>query len=60
MNNGKNPTYYLVAAIIWTGKYVDKNAKREAQQQPGGGVPRAPKAAFEFDDDEPTIDDVKK
>lgn len=50
----------FVAAIIWTGKYVDKNAKREAQQQPGGGVPRAPKAAFEFDDDEPTIDDVKK
>lgn len=50
----------FVAAIIWTGKYVDKNSKREAQQQPGGGVPRAPKAAFEFDDDEPTIDDVKK
>lgn len=50
----------FVAAIIWTGKYVDKNAKREAQQQPGGGIPRAPKAAFEFDDDEPTIDDVKK
>ena len=50
----------FVAAIIWTGKYVDKNAKREAQQQPGGGAPRAPKAAFEFDDDEPTIDDVKK
>ena len=50
----------FVAAIIWTGKYVDKNAKREAQQQPGGGVPRAPKAAFEFDDDEPKIDDVKK
>lgn len=50
----------FVAAIIWTGKYVDKNAKREAQQQPGGGVLRAPKAAFEFDDDEPTIDDVKK
>ena len=50
----------FVAAIIWTGKYVDKNAKREAQQQPGGGMPRAPKAAFEFDDDEPTIDDVKK
>lgn len=50
----------FVAAIIWTGKYVDKNAKREAQQQPGGGTPRAPKAAFEFDDDEPTIDDVKK
>lgn len=50
----------FVAAIIWTGKYVDKNAKREAQQQPGGSVPRAPKAAFEFDDDEPTIDDVKK
>ena len=50
----------FVAAIIWTGKYVDKNAKREAQQQLGGGVPRAPKAAFEFDDDEPTIDDVKK
>lgn len=50
----------FVAAIIWTGKYVDKNAKREAQQQPGGGVTRAPKAAFEFDDDEPTIDDVKK
>ena len=49
----------FVAAIIWTGKYVDKNAKREAQQQPGGGIPRAPKAAFEFDDDEPTIDDVK-
>ncbi len=50
----------FVAAIIWTGKYVDKNAKREAQQQPGGGTLRAPKAAFEFDDDEPTIDDVKK
>lgn len=50
----------FVAAIIWTGKYVDKNAKREAQQQPGGGTRRAPKAAFEFDDDEPTIDDVKK
>ena len=48
----------FVAAIIWTGKYVDKNAKREAQQQPGGGTLRAPKAAFEFDDDEPTIDDV--
>lgn len=50
----------FVAAIIWTGKYVDKNAKREAQQQPGGGTLRAPKAAFEFEDDEPTIDDVKK
>lgn len=50
----------FVAAIIWTGKYVDKNAKREAQQQPGGSTLRAPKAAFEFDDDEPTIDDVKK
>ena len=50
----------VVSAIIWTGKYVDKNAKREAQQQPGGGTLRAPKAAFEFDDDEPTIDDVKK
>ena len=50
----------FVTAIIWTGKYVDKNAKREAQQQPGGGTLRAPKAAFEFDDDEPTIDDVKK
>ena len=50
----------FVAAIIWTGRYVDKNAKREAQQQPGGGTLRAPKAAFEFDDDEPTIDDVKK
>lgn len=49
----------FIAAIVWTGKYINKDAKREAQQS-GGSTQRAPKAAFEFDDDEPTIDDIKK
>ena len=44
----------FVAAIIWTGKYVDKNAKREAQQQPGGG------AVLILHRVDPGTDDVKK
>lgn len=52
---------FFIAGMIAAGNMIDKQARKEAEEKRIGGRDlKAPNAAFEFDDDEPTIDDVKK
>lgn len=51
----------FIAGMIATGNMIDKEARKEAEEKRMSGHDlKAPRAAFEFDDDEPTIDDLKK
>lgn len=51
----------IVAAMIATGRMVDKGSKKEAQEKAMAGRDlKAPSSAFDFDDDEPTIDEIKR
>lgn len=51
----------LIASIILTNSMIDKAARKEAQiKQSSGRDLKAPAAAFDFDDQEPTVDDLKK
>lgn len=52
---------FFIAGMIAAGNMIDKQAKKEAEEKRIGGRDlKAPNAAFVFDDDEPTIDDIKK
>lgn len=52
---------FFIAGMIAAGNMIDKQARKEAEEKRMGGRDlKAPNAAFEFDDDEPTIDDIKK
>lgn len=52
---------FFIAGMIAAGNMTDKQARKEAEEKRMGGRDlKAPNAAFEFDDDEPTIDDIKK
>lgn len=52
---------FFIAGMIAAGNMIDKQARKEAEEKRIGGRDlKAPNAAFEFDDDEPTIDDIKK
>ncbi len=49
----------FIAAMLMLRKCVDQKAKREAQEAKyTGGPGKAPSAAFEFDENEPTVDDI--
>ena len=49
----------FIASLIITGTMVDKKARKEAQQnQMEGRSTGTSNAAFVFDDDEPTVDDI--
>jgi|GEM_PF-1885321 len=48
----------LIAALILANKMTDKEKRAKAQATARTGGPTNSAAAFEFDDDEPTIDDV--
>lgn len=51
----------FIAGMIASGNMIDKKARKEAEEKRIGGRDlKAPNSAFVFDDDEPTIDDVKK
>lgn len=61
-------TYIFIAAIVVfivgivvTRQLTDVKAKKEAEAKRASGRDmKAPTAAFEFDDDEPTVDDIMK
>ncbi|MBO4563180.1 MAG: hypothetical protein J5772_06175 [Clostridia bacterium] len=48
----------LIAMAFVNGRMTDKEKRAKAQAAGGMNVPTASNAAFEFDDDEPTLDDV--
>ena len=51
----------FIAGIAVTNGMIDKKAMQEATEKRNSGRDlKAPNAAFEFDDDEPTVDDVRK
>lgn len=51
----------FIAGMVATGNMVDKKAKKEAEaKRMQGRDMKAPKAAFEFDENEPTVDDLRK
>ena len=51
----------IVAAMVATGRMTDKGAKKEAQEKAMAGRDlKAPNSAFDFDDNEPTIDDIRR
>ncbi len=51
----------FIAGIIGTRALTDVNAKKEAEAKRASGRDmKAPTAAFVFDDDEPTVDDIMK
>lgn len=51
----------FIAGIAITNGMIDKKAMKEATEKRNSGRDlKAPNAAFEFDDDEPTVDDVRK
>lgn len=50
----------FITSMLMLRKCVDQEAKRKAQEGRLPGARRkAPNEAFEFDDDEPTVDDIK-
>ncbi len=50
----------FVAALLLLRSCTDREAKRKAQASgTPGHAPSSPNAAFIFDDDEPTVDDLK-
>ena len=48
----------LIGSLILTSRMIDKDKRTKAQATARTGGPTNSAAAFEFDDDEPTIDDV--
>ena len=51
----------FIAGIAVTNGMIDKKAMQEATEKRNSGRDlKAPNAAFEFDDAEPTVDDVRK
>ena len=48
----------LVSMIVINNVFTDKEKRAKAYQGGGSGTPVNSSAAFEFDDDEPTLDDV--
>lgn len=48
----------LIASLIITNRMTDKEKRAKAQATARTGGPTASSAAFEFDENEPTIDDV--
>ncbi|MBR0156913.1 MAG: hypothetical protein IJM20_05295 [Clostridia bacterium] len=49
----------FIAALILLRRCTDVEAKRKAQATGTAGPRKSPNAAFVFDDDEPTVDDIK-
>lgn len=50
----------FITALLLLRSCTDQKAKKEAQEKRAGGHDlHAPSAAFDFDEDEPTVDDLK-
>lgn len=51
----------FIASYFFTNSMIDKSAKKEAEEKRMQGRDlKAPSSAFEFDEDEPTVDNLKK